>query len=510
MKRYIMATVGKNILGNLTTGMYGKSVVIYREYIQNSCDQIDKAIEEGIVSKEDAIIEIDIRTDERKIYIKDNATGISIKEFKSSLGDIANSDKKIGKNKGFRGIGRLCGLAYCKELRFETSYVGESKKSIMVCNALKMREMLEEEKKYTLEEVWNTIVRYEEEPENKEEHYFEVILNDINKENSDLLNTKEVKEYLSFVAPVPYDNNFLRCNEIYEYAKKNNHRIDEYKVKVNGKVILKSYNTSIYDGSNRKVDQILRLDFKEFITDDGEKLGWGWIGIPSCKGVIPPINKMYGIRLRSSNIQIGNELVFVDLFKEDRGTKYFVGEIFATHSKLVPNSQRDYFNENETRLKFEIKLREYFNILHQIYNKASKLSSAFRDQTHYNNLTEEFNKKIKENGFVNSDQKNLALNEIEKAKAKYDKAKRLIENNKNLPTSNPLSDIFDVLNRNNKDNQTPLTIDNKEKSDYVTKTMSSLNRKERRIVERVLDIVIRNAPREIAEIITAKVKEEFK
>ena len=42
MKRYIMATVGKNILGNLTTGMYGKSVVIYREYIQNSCDQIDR------------------------------------------------------------------------------------------------------------------------------------------------------------------------------------------------------------------------------------------------------------------------------------------------------------------------------------------------------------------------------------------------------------------------------------------------------------------------------------
>ena len=39
-----MATVGKNILDNLTTGMYSDSKVIFREYIQNACDQIDLAI----------------------------------------------------------------------------------------------------------------------------------------------------------------------------------------------------------------------------------------------------------------------------------------------------------------------------------------------------------------------------------------------------------------------------------------------------------------------------------
>lgn len=39
-----MAKVGKNILDNLTTGMYKDSRVIYREYVQNACDQIDKAI----------------------------------------------------------------------------------------------------------------------------------------------------------------------------------------------------------------------------------------------------------------------------------------------------------------------------------------------------------------------------------------------------------------------------------------------------------------------------------
>ena len=32
-----MATIGKNILENLTTGMYADSKVIYREYVQNAC-----------------------------------------------------------------------------------------------------------------------------------------------------------------------------------------------------------------------------------------------------------------------------------------------------------------------------------------------------------------------------------------------------------------------------------------------------------------------------------------
>lgn len=42
-----MAKIGKNILENLTTGMYSDSKVAYREYVQNACDQIDKAIDGG-------------------------------------------------------------------------------------------------------------------------------------------------------------------------------------------------------------------------------------------------------------------------------------------------------------------------------------------------------------------------------------------------------------------------------------------------------------------------------
>ena len=139
-----MATVGKNILDNLTTGMYSDSKVIYREYIQNACDQIDLAIDLGILSADEGCVDIFTDSRNRYISIKDNATGVRVEDFIEDVGDIANSNKEIGKNKGFRGIGRLCGLAYCKTLKFSTSYLGENKKSKMTCDAQKMRDMLVE------------------------------------------------------------------------------------------------------------------------------------------------------------------------------------------------------------------------------------------------------------------------------------------------------------------------------------------------------------------------------
>ena len=65
-----MATVGKNILEHLTTGMYSASTVIYREYIQNASDSIDKAIEKGIIAASEAEIHIAISSKERRIIIR--------------------------------------------------------------------------------------------------------------------------------------------------------------------------------------------------------------------------------------------------------------------------------------------------------------------------------------------------------------------------------------------------------------------------------------------------------
>ena len=64
-----MAYIGKNIIENLTTAMYNNSRIVYREYIQNSADGIDKAVSAGILQPKDASIYIKIEPQIRKITI---------------------------------------------------------------------------------------------------------------------------------------------------------------------------------------------------------------------------------------------------------------------------------------------------------------------------------------------------------------------------------------------------------------------------------------------------------
>ena len=55
-----MAIIGKNVIENLTTAMYEDLRIIYREYIQNSADSIDKAIQQGLLGPGEARVEIEI------------------------------------------------------------------------------------------------------------------------------------------------------------------------------------------------------------------------------------------------------------------------------------------------------------------------------------------------------------------------------------------------------------------------------------------------------------------
>lgn len=518
-----MATIGKNILDNLTTGMYSDSRVIYREYIQNACDQIDLAIKMGILKQREGQVEIFIDNSKRYISILDNATGVKAESFIEDLGDIANSNKQIGQNKGFRGIGRLCGLAYCKTLKFKTSYFGENVASIMICDAKKMREMLVENKKYTIDEIWEVIVKYDMEPEDVEEHYFEVEMLEINRENTDLLDEKRIKEYLNFVAPVPYKNTFILRSSIYAHAKEIGCIIDEYCVQINGQQIFKEYTTKIKEqsGANLKnYDDISKLEFKDFYDEDGNLLAWMWYGLSRFEKSIPKVNQMRGLRVRSGNIQIGNDDVVQDLFKENRGNYYFVGEIFAEDEKLIPNSQRDYFNENETRVRFEDELRIYFyDVLHRLYYDANRLKNAYKKQEEYVSKVDEYNKKISENGFVNEEEKQKLKFAIDKAEKEVEEAKKQIDKFKEVDGQAPIAEVQKSIESKFGAEKLQRQVDEKEvvktevtdkKKQYITSSMSKLSKSERKLVSKLLTIINEVAPKDVAEKIIDKIKKELR
>lgn len=58
--------VGKYTLESLTTGMYSDPKIVYREYIQNSVDSLENAVQQGII--EQSSMRIDIIVSEEKHY----------------------------------------------------------------------------------------------------------------------------------------------------------------------------------------------------------------------------------------------------------------------------------------------------------------------------------------------------------------------------------------------------------------------------------------------------------
>jgi molecular chaperone HtpG len=514
---------GANILENLTTGMYQDSKVIYREYIQNACDQIDKALKDGLLKKGEGAIKIWLDRDQRKIVIEDNATGISAASFQQILGNIADSDKKIGEDKGFRGIGRLCGLAYCKELVFKSSAKGEKAVSTMVCDAEKMRSLIDEHtrgKKYTANEVLHKINRFDQtKTDDIDSHFFCVELIGINPENTDLLNSLQVKDYLSFVAPVPYKNTFLYRTEVHKHAQELGVEIDEYHITLDGETILKEYTTILKDSSTgTKYDDIFDVHFKDF-HENGELFAWMWVGVTSFKKAIPKINKMRGLRLRKENIQIGGEDALQKLFKEDRGNSYFIGEVFAVDKALIPNSQRDYFNENPARANFERELRRYFNEeLYKIYRDGSAINSALKKIDQYEKKEAEFKEKVTAGVFVNKEHHKREQEVVLESKKEAESARGKIEKIKDkadgltqkviqrIEVERPKPTISGVVSpaitpKNDKEEL------EKDRMPRRTDRLSQFNKAERKLISKIFSIITTATDSKIAEMIISKIEE---
>lgn len=519
-------TFGANILENLTTGMYRDPLVLYREYIQNACDSIDNAVESKVLpSKEKGKIEIWIDKENRIIEIEDNGIGIPALDFKRVLGNIADSDKTLGEDKGFRGIGRLCGLAYCKKLIFTSKIKGENQISRLTCDAEKMRRLLAEhqskQKKYLASEILSEIYEFSNDKSTDiESHFFKVVLEDVDSQNNNLLDTIQIKEYLSFVAPVPYQNTFFYRNKIYAKAKEIGTEIDEYSVKVCGEDIFKRYVTILKDKNGVKYDEVDDVAFKCLYNSKGVLIAWLWVGITQFKQAIPKINPMRGLRLRKHNIQIGDEDALQKLFKEDRGNNYFIGEVFALDKNLIPNSQRDYFNQNQERGELEIALKQFFdNEGHTTYYFGSYVNSRYKKIDKYEAVKNEYHMEEK-SGFAGAEHKKQKEKELIKAENEAKKALREIEKKfTNVSPDTLLGRVAKAIQKKREDIIEPILPETtEEKEDIIVKPkktwrvdkLSSLNKQERKLVGRIFDIIFTVTDKETAEKIVCKIEDALK
>nr|VFK10630.1 MAG: Histidine kinase-, DNA gyrase B-, and HSP90-like ATPase [Candidatus Kentron sp. LPFa]VFK26719.1 MAG: Histidine kinase-, DNA gyrase B-, and HSP90-like ATPase [Candidatus Kentron sp. LPFa] len=112
--------IGAFVLETLTTGMYRNPLDTLREYIQNAFDAIRTAERQNIIQTGAGRIRVSISQKDRTLTIRDNGTGVAAADTAARLVNIGMSAKSLEIDAGFRGIGRLAGIAYCDELTFRT------------------------------------------------------------------------------------------------------------------------------------------------------------------------------------------------------------------------------------------------------------------------------------------------------------------------------------------------------------------------------------------------------
>ena len=351
-------SVGKFTLESLTTGMYSDARIVFREYIQNSVDSLEEAVQQQLLETTGMRIDIIVNEDKQYISVRDNGVGISAKIAEHTLLSIGNSQKRHTKNRGFRGIGRLGGMSYCDTLAFTTTCEGEPIATKITFDCKKLREMLvpDDHEEHDLASVLSAVTSVEYFDDAESKHYFFVEMFDVDP-LSGLLDIDDIKDYISQVAPLPYrSRTFSRVLDIQRFAENNGYTIEEFPVflgeRENDLEPLYKPNRNRFHSDRNKMKPDEILDVRYFTVSIKNTLcAIGWYGICNWFGMISESN-ICGLRVRKGNILIGDSRTLNPIFKETRFNGWVQGEVFVLSDGLIPNARRDDFERNEIYFSF--------------------------------------------------------------------------------------------------------------------------------------------------------------
>ena len=286
---------------------------------------------------------------------------------------------------------------------------------------------------------------------------------------------------------------------------------------------MRLYEKSNSGGHKQPYDTIKDVAFHE-IRKGTELVAWMWYGLYQFDRAIPKKeNPMHGFRVRQSNIQIGSNTVIAHFFKEERGNSYFVGEIYAVHKELTPNSQRDNFNETPIRIYYEDELRRYcHDVLHKLYNMANTVKKNYKRLMEYTAVVEEYTAK-NESGFIDDHEKIELENKLSLAEKKKEEAKKAIErlpaspdvgDNPNAIVQRAIKESFDKKRTEKKAEEAERKhafIHNEEpKSKYFTDAFSKLDKNKRKLIAQIMGIVSKHTDEATLNKIKADIEKEFK
>jgi hypothetical protein len=363
--------IGKDIIELVTSGMYVFPVTIYREYIQNAVDAIDIARVRGLIgSTERGKVSIRIEPADRCVVIHDNGCGIPACDAASTLVAIGGSPKRGTGARGFRGVGRLSGLAYCQELEFRTKVAGDPSVVSVVWDCKTLRGRLADStfRGDVRKLISQCTAVFFEKASNSADHFFEVRMRNVARHRQDmLLNEKLIGHYLAQVAPLPFANDFSYGAAIEAKLAEFVTRVS-VELTVNEETIKRPYSDETRLPGGPYYIKINEIEFLQFADIDGRIGAVGWLGHHDYVRSIHPSVGIRGLRGRIGDIQVGEPNLFDDCFKEPRFNGWSIGEIHVLDPRIVPNGRRDNFELNH----------HAYNLITQIGPVAAQVAKRCR------------------------------------------------------------------------------------------------------------------------------------
>lgn len=338
-------TIAKDLLDLLTGAMYVDPFNALREYIQNAVDAVEDAVAAGALGgPSKGRIEVTVSQADRSIVIRDNGIGCSNENFVESLTAFGGSSKRGRKRRGFRGIGRLAGLAYCRQLVFRGKSVDDPTVLEMTWDCVRLKELLySDESDLSLSQVVHSVVQVRKRTaKDYPEHFFEVSLHGVIRyKNDELLELGSLLGYLKQVAPIPFSPDFSFAEEISQF-------VESYIGDQSFNIYVNGSNTPLFkphrDSFLARPDLNSHFSHVEFIEVSGiqeDVDAVGWLLHHEYLGAVPGDQLVGGLRLRSGNIQIGDTDALRSVFPQPRFNEWTCGEVHLLNRKIRPNGRRD-------------------------------------------------------------------------------------------------------------------------------------------------------------------------
>ena len=377
-------TLGVHLLESITLGMYSDPLHCIREYIQNAYDSIRDARRKSLLGDDQGRIELIVDRETSVLKVRDDGVGMSPEEAIVKLVDIGASDKastEMGatEHAGFRGIGRLAGISYCKRLCFETSD-GGSKICRVELNAGGINELTRPgQPPQTIVDAINKNCVAVDLPTSGKHRFFEVMLEGVTE--ATLLNLEELEEYLELTAPVRHDPSRWRFQEnIKGFAKKAGYPESIETVRLflcgpDGSVrreIFRPFKDA-FTTKNAKGQAKRRVDVNDVVAlpRSGDYTGWwGWLAVHKRQGALADVS-FSGLRVRMHNIAVGDHSIIQKLWTTASLAQWCFGEVHIVNRDFVPNSQRNDFEPSSAWSQLQGQLHAEATLIEKEIRKAS-------------------------------------------------------------------------------------------------------------------------------------------